>query len=181
MGSDDLPRKYTVAELFKRSLRATAWEVVSSQPMTREFAEYVDNPFPLDEIQSKKMTTTMHNMKLTFNVKDLIPILEANRAKHAAIFEEARAAYIKECEETFRTRADEIKSGEITDLEEMTEFDLPVPVEYLNTYDTVIQMLKLTTELSIELSSFQFNAWVRDQWDWKDSFARSIVNYTQAA
>ena len=155
-----------------------AEEIVSVQPITDDSADCFTLDFAFGD---NDMASTLRGIPpLPYNVATLIPILEKNRAEHASLFEEGRAAYIKLCIETFKERALKIETGEIKDLEEMTEFDLPAPTEHLDIYDSVIGMLKLTTQTTVDLNAAQFNAWVRDQWDWKEAFTRNIMNYTSA-
>lgn len=49
-------------------------------------------------------------------------------------------------------------------------FRINAPVDYIEKYQTVIDMLEYSTNEEIELDSPSFKAYIKNQWDWTDSF-----------
>ena len=49
-------------------------------------------------------------------------------------------------------------------------FRINAPVDYTEKYQTVIDMLEYSTNEEIELDSPSFKAYIKNQWDWTDSF-----------
>ena len=110
---------------------------------------------------------------ITVDVKHLLNILYTNRQKHVGEYEEAIVEYRKEMIRQMEENLAEAKAGgQIKGI-----ITLPVPISYKNSYDTAIEMLELGLDTSVELDEQEFKTYVKDQWNWKDSFLATTANY----
>ena len=60
-------------------------------------------------------------------------------------------------------------------------FNLVEPQSYVEQYDMIIEMLEWNTDATIELGMGEFNAWVRDRWDWQGAFLDGNMIYSTMA
>jgi len=112
------------------------------------------------------------------DVLKLLETMKSNRAEHKLIFEEAVRGYKIACVTELESRLELVeKSDDLVSL----GFDLRMPVSYVSQYDMIIEMLEWTTERTIEVGMGEFNAWVRDQWDWQVHFLTSNSGYSTMA
>ena len=119
----------------------------------------------------------LNSMRIKANRKDVLEKLVANRSRHAAIVEEARAGYIAKAKEKLLARLDELNAGKIHG----AYFSLEVPVDHTKVYDTAIEMLRLHTEDKIELDAGQVRNLCQDQWDWTERFYQTNMMYSKMA
>jgi hypothetical protein len=115
-------------------------------------------------------------MKYTKNTKELLKIVEANRAKHEEDYRNQRIEYQQLVTLALETTLEGVKSGKLKLNEwneELSELAEKVPQSYLEDYDFVIESLRFTEEETIELHEHQFKQWVMDKWNWK---ALSVSN-----
>lgn len=135
------------------------------------------------------------------NREKLISILESNRTKHVADYEEAMAGYkslllgkIDEAFEDAKKKLDEKynrtkeKVSGFTDEDIAKQHDhftlidgisveMKVPRSYAREYDAAIDMAKWDVRETLELSHAEFTCFVRDQWDWKAGFEAVSMLY----
>lgn len=121
--------------------------------------------------------------KVTVQSKALLNKISRNRDRHQEDFDEAMTGYMKD----FR-KALELKLTQIGQAEESGDNipsqgfpDLPVPREHLTEYDRVIQMIEMSVEHQIELSSVEFAQYVQDDWAWKPAFVATSSNYKKSS
>lgn len=112
------------------------------------------------------------------NVRELLSKMRDNREEHQRIYLEALEGYKHKCISMLESRLKEAKS---TDGIVSMGFRIEKPVSYVEQYDTVIEMLEWTTEATIEVTMEEFNAWVRDRWDWQRGFLTSNSLYSSSA
>lgn len=122
---------------------------------------------------------TLGELTVNIDKEKLLETLHANRRKHEADYNIALA--------NFRTAAINALTDRKRQLEEdawMTikprnflAFNLPVPQSYAHVYSEVINMLEMCENKTIEVSSFQFQCWVKDKWEWSDSLKMSNSGY----
>ena len=117
-----------------------------------------------------KITTTVQVAKLQ-------GILQENRENHGAIVAEARKGYVDKAKKALNAKLDKLASGKIVGL----TFHLQPPKDYTDAYDTVINMLEMTTDTSVTLGPDEFRCLVQDEWDWSDSFLLSNSGYSTSA
>lgn len=58
-----------------------------------------------------------------------------------------------------------------------TRVDLAEPSSYVNSYDTAIRMLQMSTDDIIELSQQEFSQYVEDNWAWQGMFKSTTSFY----
>jgi len=107
---------------------------------------------------------------------DLTRILNDNRAKHKAEYEEAFEGYINTAIEKLEENLAKFKAGEITKL----RWNEQPPTSNVADYDRVIKMLEMSIEDEIELTSEEFENFVQDNWHWKEHWHLSNSKYMTA-
>lgn len=112
-------------------------------------------------------------MRVRVNTEDLLSTVRANRAEHVAQFEQANERYRKSMRVFFLAQAHSIEHGH--DFERY--FDGDAPTTYAEDYDRAIGMLELHRDPVIELGSEDYSRLVKDDWDWKRTFARTNSRY----
>jgi len=107
----------------------------------------------------------------------LIEIMKQNRENHAKIVEEAQAGF----RARVISRLDEMlamaKQGRKIDI----NVGLQMPVDMTGEYDTVIGMLELDINETVELDQYQYKNWVQDDWDWSRQALASNAFYSKRA
>lgn len=115
--------------------------------------------------------------EITVNKAELIAIMKANREKHHAIVLEAqdgfRAAVIKRLDEMLKA-ASEGKKIDIA-------VGLQMPMDMTDEYDTVIGMLELDINPSVDLDMTQYKNFVQDEWHWQKQFTTTNSYYSATA
>jgi len=115
------------------------------------------------------------------NVKvDRTAVLErvkTNREQHRKIVLEAmegyRTAVIKELD---RMLSDAKEGKRIR-----TRVELIAPQDHTREYDTVIDMLQMSVENEVTLTSVDFMRYVRDEWEWQHQFLEANAAYSEVA
>lgn len=114
---------------------------------------------------------------MSWNVKipreRTLEIVQHNRDNHKAVVAKALDGYRDAVIVELERRIDTIKAGKPID----TYLHLPQPEDHTNEYETIIGMLEMCTEDTIEVSPGEFRAYVEDKWDWKDRFVASTAAY----
>jgi len=113
-------------------------------------------------------------MKVKVPVKDLLEKLEANRATHIRIVQEARVGYLEAAQKALSQKMKALKAGKVLSL----NFGLSLPADHTRDYDTAIGMLVMTREETIELSMDLYQQYVEDRWGWKRHFLLSNSGYS---
>lgn len=140
----------------------------------------------------------MEARKIKVNRAELVAKLAVNREQHARDYEEAVKGYKEEVHKFIdltydelayaigdlqleaHSRVDDYFDGKKVDFQSVLEpryFEKSPPKSYLDHYDTAIAMFSWETKDEVELSYAEFNCFVRDLWDWKQSFDTSISAY----
>ncbi len=116
-------------------------------------------------------------MRVTVNTADVLKKIEANREEHAQIIAEARVG--------FRVKAKELLEQQLVLLadEKLSKLDVQLapPRSYVSEYDTIIEMLRMHTPETIELSADEVRMFVQDNWDWTEEFLKNASTYSIAA
>ena len=111
------------------------------------------------------------------NKAELAKILEGNRAKHKDEYKDAFEGYVKTAIEKLEENLAKFKDGEITKL----RWNEQPPTSNVKDYDRVIQMLEMSVDAEIELTSEEFQNFVQDDWHWKESWRLSNSKYMTAS
>ena len=118
--------------------------------------------------------------------KDLLTTLEGNLTTHKEVYEEAMSGYA----DAKVTKLSELHIVTSQATRENTEANrkavheayaryahLSRPQDHSESYELAIEIMKWETEEKIELNINDFQCYVRDKWDWKNSFKGSVVAY----
>src|SRR5512135_751786 len=111
--------------------------------------------------------------KLTFGKEEVLATLITNRERHRTVLEKSFEAYKK-------TLIAELK-GLLAEAEETgairrTYIMASKPENHLKDYDVVIKMLQSAQDMNIEFTPEEFKNYMLDEWEWKMSFCRTVVN-----
>ena len=112
----------------------------------------------------------------TIKVKktELLTILKNNRDKHHAVFEEAWEGYRKESIRIHEENLKTLKSGKKV----VVAFYEQPPQDHTDDYDVVIRMLEMDVDNHVELDQQQFQNYIDDDWNWKQSWVTSNSKYS---
>jgi hypothetical protein len=123
---------------------------------------------------------TLQSFKITVEKEKLLETLKANRKKHAEDYKNAYNRYYNTCISELEGRVNELRETlRQVNPSSFLKFDLTnrYPQDYTNVYDQVIEMLEFCNADSIEITNSQYESWVKDDWDWKESFMLSTSAY----
>lgn len=106
----------------------------------------------------------------------LLGVIQENRDKHRAIFQEALDGYKDEALRLLNGHIDRIKRGKVS-----TVFvSLPAPQDHTRDYDRILRMLNMSVDAEVELSEPDFAQYVMDDWAWKREFLTTASVYNSA-
>lgn len=111
------------------------------------------------------------------NKAELLSKVEENRKTHRTIFEEALEGYRTQILDVLEKHIDRIR----TNKPERVSIAIPFPEDHTSDYDTVIAMLKMSVDDTIELSQYDFSSYVLDKWAWKQQFLTNNSYYSATA
>ena len=118
-------------------------------------------------------------LKVVVKTSELLDILTKNREKHYSEYKEAVRIYHKKALEELRMRMEAFKAAESNTVG--LDFKLPRPKHYLKSYDTAIGMFKMHQEPTITLSSEQFQNFIQDNWNWRNSYSMTTGVYNNTS
>lgn len=98
--------------------------------------------------------------------KVLLEKIKKNRQKHHETFEKAWAGYRKKVIKELENNLEDARKGRKFN----RHISLVEPINQIDDYDRVILMLELSEDSVIELSSHEFDCYVRDKWSWAQQF-----------
>lgn len=104
----------------------------------------------------------------------LLEVLQENRTSHRNEYEEAYKLYLQEVDIRFEEFVTDFKKNP---LEAFYKKPSPPP-NHLKSYDSIIRKLELTASQIISLSNNEFEAYVQDNWGWKNQFKSAVSCYT---
>lgn len=111
---------------------------------------------------------TLRNQTITVNKDVLLTKIKEN----LEIYKKEHEETVKDYHETVRQHLIEateaVKVNNFSS--EIIYFRISAPVDYSEKYQTVIDMLEYSTNDVIELDSPSFKAYIKNQWDWTESF-----------
>jgi len=108
-----------------------------------------------------------------FAVEELRQKLTANREAHVQEYKEAFAGYMEQLQSKLETMLTEVELGK--DIE--TYIGLDKPRSHEKDYDRILDVLEMTTAKTVKLTLGEFDKYVRDNWEWTESFKMSSANY----
>ena len=113
----------------------------------------------------------MRNVKI--KVLELMSRVVENRTNHQTIFERALEGYRKEVIKELEISLSDAKTGRKIN----RYISLEEPVNQTKDYDRVIEMLRMTTDEIVELTSQEFSQYVLDQWSWSEAINTTNSRY----
>lgn len=114
-------------------------------------------------------------MKTVIIAKDkLLARVKENYKSHRDLFLEAQKGYRKAVIQELDKMLKSAKDGSPI----ITNVSLVEPQDHTDDYLMIIDMLEMTTESEIELTSREFENYVRDNWDWTAFAAMTNSSYT---
>ena len=114
---------------------------------------------------------------VTVNTNEIVERVQKNRDAHRKVYEKALERFRTEAIKVFNAKLDELKAGGMPAL----YVRLPVPEDHTKEYDVLLDMLHSHRSATVELDWASFRRYVRDEWDWKDAFVGTTMNYMSAA
>lgn len=117
------------------------------------------------------------NITIRARRDEILTALKKNREEHKEVVAEAREGYVKKARAALEEMLGKVREGKIVHL----HFNLPIPEDHTRVYDTAIAMLESHQDEIIELDSSTYHQLVRDQWDWKMSWASTNAIYSAKA
>lgn len=115
--------------------------------------------------------------KVTVKKSVLLEKLQANRADHRGIFEEALDGYRDAALEILEGHIERVRQGKV----EQIFVSLPMPEDHTKDYDRAIGMIEMSVDEEITLSEADFASYVQDDWRWKQQFLASNSTYSLSA
>jgi len=110
-------------------------------------------------------------------VQDLLKSVRDNKKKHDKIFKKAMDGYWKKCRICI---TDALKAAKDEDPDWQQKM-FPVnsaPEDHSSEYESAIRMLEMCADETIEITREEFNAYVLNQWNWRNTFLRTFMSYT---
>ncbi len=107
--------------------------------------------------------------------QELLTRVQGNRTHHHNQFESAFEGFRKQAIEELERSLDRAKSGKGIQI----SIGLIQPEDHTRDYDRVIQMLTMSIDDEIELSSHDFDRYVMDRWEWSEKWAVTNARYTR--
>ena len=119
---------------------------------------------------------SLHSQSVNVNRKDLLQVLIANRELHVKEFNEAIAGYQQAMLDVLTKAVKDVKKGLIAEL----NIRLAKPASHADEYTQVIEMLEVSVDEVINLSSDAFQAYYKDKWGWSAGFKALASTYSGA-
>ena len=118
------------------------------------------------------------NVEVTVKRTELIERLVKNREKHKNEFEQAIALWQQDLATVIKNIDTKNQTYYPKELEELEKH---CPDSYLEAYDDILEMFKMSINDEILLDSEAFRNFCRDEWDWKsdvsdNKYYREILN-----
>lgn len=104
---------------------------------------------------------------------EIITHLKANLEKHKADYELAVEKFYETAEKQLRASIKQLKDRPNKDVRVTMSF----PVTYETSYQTAIEMLEMSVDDNITLSRDMFVKFIKDEWEWKNSFVSGTLSY----
>jgi hypothetical protein len=108
--------------------------------------------------------------------KELIEILETNKANHRALYDEACTNYLAAGAKELEKKLEQVRRGRMVSL----LINLPVPEDHTRDYERVIAMLNMEKREEILLPEGDYQQYVQDDWAWRRAWAANTMSYTAA-
>lgn len=114
----------------------------------------------------------MQNIRLPKD--EILNRIKENRTEHVEIVEEARQNYKQQMVEKLQEKINDVEAGK----DVSHHIDLPKVVDHTEDYDRAIEMIEMSVEDTLIMSTEDYARYVNDDWDWKHQFRMSNAGYT---
>jgi hypothetical protein len=162
---------------------------IRAGPPPRAARRHIHHPEKRTPMRNRiKMGLPSRTMKV--HKGELLARLLANVETHVADCKEATEGYRLEAIRAVTERGvqvnralqalvDQLESGQTPELQVGLNlgFALKRPEDHEKDYRQIIEMVRMSAEDVITLSSEEFACYVMDDWDWKEEFAASTAGY----
>lgn len=124
------------------------------------------------------------DLTIKVNKTKLLTSLAQNKAKHVADYKQAMQGWKKEVMEIVIREANNLSNT--SDFSSFIRRNNPIfdisaaPVSRESDYNQAIEMLEYCSDIEIELQTHQYNAYVKDEWNWKSHWNLSNSKYLSA-
>ena len=102
--------------------------------------------------------------------------LKTNKEQHRKDFEEAMTVWIEKAKEKVKDVLSQLNSDKASDVN-LSSVNLPKPVSFEKEYEKTIKMIELEVRPEIDISSYDFERFFLDNWDWKNNFLSNTMIY----
>ena len=116
--------------------------------------------------------------EITVSKTELLSTLQDNRRKHKKEFQDSLKGWREEVKEALEAALSDVDDKE---KEPKTYFDLPKPEDHTEEYDDVIELLKMSQDKQLKITSSEHRQYVLDKWQWKDHWSASNTAYMAKA
>lgn len=116
-------------------------------------------------------------MKTRVSKTELLDVLQKNRESHRTIFLEAQEGYRQKVITSLDEMLAEARGGK----RRSYRLYLSEPEDHTKDYDTVIRMITMSQDETIELDDTAFTQFVMDDWQWKRQFLHANSVYSATA
>jgi CRISPR/Cas system CMR subunit Cmr6 (Cas7 group RAMP superfamily) len=120
---------------------------------------------------------TMSQKVMKFKVSVVRDTLKKNLEIHEKEYKELVAKNNAHMQEALQEALSEIAAGKEINLSKVHKAEHAKPKNYAKEYKKVISMLEVTTQDELELTVDEFNCYMNDDWNWKDSFISNKTMY----
>ena len=103
----------------------------------------------------------------------LVEVLTKNRNAHRELYEKAFEGYRDECMKCLNHNLQALTEGKRVEVRIYES----CPVDHTEDYDTILNMLDMSVDDVIELSHSEFQQYVEDNWQWRESWNNSNSKY----
>lgn len=112
---------------------------------------------------------------VTIKKDDLIEKIRANMGTHRSTYEKAVEVFEKEQKRLLAEMLRKAERGNPFDRLALSR--LPVPEDHTRDYEVALEMLEWEVGDTVELDHTDFRRYVRDEWEWRASFAANTQAY----
>lgn len=117
---------------------------------------------------------------MKFPIDDILEALHKGKAEHQEIVEEAQEAYRK----AVIVKLEEVLAAARAGKRIVTDLQLELPQSYLSHYENAIAFLEGTKKAGtqlVDMTSAEYEQYVRNNWSWMDQFLLSNSRYSGKA
>lgn len=114
---------------------------------------------------------------VTVKVDRLKKTLKKNRKDHRETYEKALERYRELAVREFEKNIRQVKKGKPV----RRALALPLPEDHTKDYDRTLEMLEWEVGDEVELTEYEFQQYIQDDWGWKQSFTSNTTGYVTGA